>query len=51
MGRVLASRRAEYRDLFREDGFAKPIEGLRAIPAIAALMPKVWLNRGAIDDA
>ena len=39
IGRVLASSRADYRDLFREDGFAKPIEELAEIPAIARLLP------------
>ena len=39
IGRVLASSRADYSDLFREDGFAKPVEELAEVPAIARLLP------------
>lgn len=41
IGRVLASSRVQYRDLFRADGFAKPIADLRADPEIAKLIDEI----------
>lgn len=38
VGATLASRKVEYRDLFRADGFAKPKEELRKNPHIAKLI-------------
>lgn len=38
VGRVLASPEARYRDLFRPDGFAKPIDELNAVPQLARLL-------------
>lgn len=39
IGRVIARSDIEYRSLFREDGFAKPIADLQADPKIARLLP------------
>lgn len=38
VGATLASPKVEYRDLFREDGFAKPIASLRENKCIAKLL-------------
>lgn len=38
VGATLASRKVEYRELFRKDGFAKPIADLRENPEIAKLI-------------
>lgn len=38
IGRVMASRKVDYTDLFREDKFAKPIAELRKNKHIAKLM-------------
>jgi hypothetical protein len=38
IGRVIASPKASYRDLFREDGFAKPISELKQTDGIAPLL-------------
>lgn len=38
IGATLASDKVEYRDLFREDGFAKPEAKLRENPVIAKMI-------------
>lgn len=41
VGATLASEKIEYRELFREDGFAKPIDKLRENPAIAKIIDRL----------
>lgn len=41
IGAVLASSKIEYRDLFRSDGFAKPIADLRQNSEIAKLIDRL----------
>lgn len=41
IGATLASRKVEYSELFREDGFAKPVAKLRENPNIAKLIDEL----------